>query len=60
MVGNTEVRNSDQDEFPIVDSTPIRLDRLGIERNSKSEFLNFSFSEKLAHSYSKIQFASTL
>ena len=45
MVGNKGVRNLDQDEFPIVDLTPIRLDRLGIERNSKSEFSNFIRSE---------------
>ena len=38
MDDNNQVCNLDQDEFQNVDLAPIRLDRLGIERNSKSEY----------------------
>ena len=46
MVDNNQVGNLDQDEFQIVDLAPIRLDRLGIERNSKSEYRIFYFIMK--------------
>ena len=38
MDDNNQVCNLDQGEFQNVDLAPIRLDRLGIERNSKSEY----------------------